>query len=193
MIALLMMFMVAAPTNLNDPGFDVAVRVAAAKRLGTDRSDDGLDALLQGLQTRQEDVHAAVVAALRTRRAGVVLIARALDDKRAVDDRITALGGLRALKPAAALQLAPLLKDPVAAIRAASAHTIGTLDVGTVEAALATALNDDDDDVRYFAARALGEVTSDGARMAINTRLRVETDPIVRDALDAARRRQAQP
>jgi len=52
---------------------------------------------------------------------------------------------------------------------------------------LLTALSDSDEDVRYFAADALGDVRTGAVRQAIETRLAVETSPVVRSALMTAR------
>jgi HEAT repeat protein len=52
---------------------------------------------------------------------------------------------------------------------------------------IVAALSDGDEDVRYFAADALGDVHTTAVVQAIQTRLEVETSPVVRSALLAAR------
>jgi HEAT repeat protein len=46
---------------------------------------------------------------------------------------------------------------------------------------------DSDEDVRYFAADALGDVRTAAVMQAIQTRLTAETSPVVRSALLAAK------
>jgi len=56
-----------------------------------------------------------------------------------------------------------------------------------------TALSDSDENVRYFAADALGDVRTAEVTQAIEARLAAETSPVVRSALMAAKNKLDRP
>jgi HEAT repeat protein len=96
--------------------------------------------------------------------------------------------GLRALKEKSSVPpLVSALKDQSARVRKEAALALGVIAPAEAETALLTALSDGDDDVRYFAADALGDVRTAAVTQAIETRLAVETSPVVRSALLAAK------
>jgi HEAT repeat protein len=72
-------------------------------------------------------------------------------------------------------------------VRKEAALALGVIAPAEAETALLTALSDSDDDVRYFAADALGDVRTAAVIQAIATRLATETSPVVRSALLAAK------
>jgi len=79
------------------------------------------------------------------------------------------------------------MKDHCARLRKEAALALGVIAPAEAETALLTALSDSDEDVRYFAADALGDVRTAAVTQAIETRLAVETSPVVRSALLAAK------
>jgi HEAT repeat protein len=72
-------------------------------------------------------------------------------------------------------------------VRKEAALALGVIAPAEAETALLTALSDSDEDVRYFAADALGDVRTAAVIQAIETRLAAETSPVVRSALLAAK------
>jgi HEAT repeat protein len=72
-------------------------------------------------------------------------------------------------------------------VRKEAALALGVIAPTEAEKVLLTALSDSDDDVRYFAADALGNVHTAAVMQAIETRLSAETSPVVRSALLAAK------
>ena len=99
-----------------------------------------------------------------------------------------ALVALAILVPAQLMVLYRVFRGPSAADRVVSADCFGILALGVIapaeaETGLLTALSDSDDDVRYFAADALGNVRTAAVTQAIETRLSTETSPVVRSAL----------
>jgi HEAT repeat protein len=79
------------------------------------------------------------------------------------------------------------MKDHCARLRKEAALALGVIAPAEAETALLTALSDSDDDVRYFAADALGDARTAAGIQAIETRLAAETSPVVRSALPAAK------
>lgn len=181
--------------SLNDTSVAIEVRVKRAKALGSDKSPAAIDTLLGGLDSRSEELRAAIIASLHSLKADQVLLQRAADPKRAVPSRVAALAGVRVLKPGEpGAGLAALLIDKDEAIREAAAHTLCVVGTAAAEAALIAALKTDaSPKVRYFVAVALGELKTPAAKAAVAARRKTETDVVVQDALDQAETQQNLP
>jgi HEAT repeat protein len=181
--------------NLNDSAVAIDVRVQHAKALATDKAPTAVDELLTGLDSRSEPLRDAIVASLRAQKGDIVLLQRAADKKRPSPDRVAALAGVRVLKPKdAGPKLAALLDDTDESIREAVAHTLCLVGTGAAEPKLINALrNEGSAKVRYFLVVALGELKSASAKTAVVNRMKIETDFAVKDALDQAQVKQAQP
>ncbi len=181
--------------NLNDSTVAIEVRVQQAKALATDKTPGAVDALLTGLDSRSEPLRDAIIASLSAQKGEIVLMQRAADKKRPMPDRVAALAGVRLLKPRdAGPKLAVLLDDPDETIREAAAHTLCVVGTGAAEPKLINALRvEGSARVRYFLVVAVGELKSASAKTAVVNRMKIETDFAVKDALDQAQVKQAQP
>lgn len=183
--------------KLSDPSVAIEARVKQAKALGSDKSPTAIDVLLEGLDVRHDELHAAILASLKQQKADAVLVQRAGDAKRASAERVAALAGLRALKPATAVPALVALLDVKTnkdeAVRAEAAQALCVFGTAQAEPALVQALADPSTKVRYFAAVALGELQSKAAKDAVAGRLALEVDPVVKDALEQAQSRQSRP
>ncbi len=181
--------------NLTDATVAIETRVQHAKALGTDPSPTAIDELLTGLDSRSEPLREAIIASLKAKKGDVVLLERALDKKRPVPARVAALAGLRVLKPAdSAARIAALLDDADEGVREAAAHTLVVVGPALAEAKLVSALRAETSaKVRYFVVVALGCLKTATAKAAIAARAKIETDFAVKDALDQAATKQAQP
>ncbi len=181
--------------KLNDTGVALDVRVKQAKQLGRDNNPKAIDLLLQGLDSRDEVLRAAIIASLKAQNGDLVLLLRAADAKRPSAERVAALGGIRALKPPkAGLKLAALLDDKDAGVREAAAHALCVVGTAEAEARLVQGLNTEaSSQVRYFIAVALGELKTPAAKQAVAAQLKSETDFVVKDALEQATTKQARP
>lgn len=181
--------------NLTDVSIAIEVRVERAKALATDPSPTAIDELLTGLDSRSEPLREAIIASLKAKKGDVVLLERALDKKRPAASRVASLAGLRVLKPTdAAAKLAPLLDDTDESVREAAAHTLVVVGPAAAEAKLVSALKTEKSaKVRYFIVVALGALKTPTAKSAITARAKTETDFAVKDALDQAATKQAQP
>lgn len=178
--------------DLADAAEPVEIRVKQAKALAKDPSPQALDALLSGLESKDEDIHDAIKAALEARQAGPELLARAADGSMPTSKRVAALAGLRVLKPDAGGAVGKLLADPDVLVRSAAALALCVFGAEQAEAALVSALPAEaSSKVRYFLATALGGLKSEAAKRAITKQLASDADPVVQDALQQAQRRQA--
>jgi HEAT repeat protein len=174
--------------TLNDPAASRAERIKAAKALAESRDPQAIDTLVKQLDRRDEGIFAAVESALRALNAVPVLERRLADSDASEEQKVLACKGLRILKEKSSIApLVSALKDPSARVRKEAALALGVIAPAEAETALLTALSDGDDDVRYFAADALGDVRTAAVTQAIETRLAVETSPVVRSALLAAK------
>lgn len=181
-----------AAMRLDDPKVPVAQKIQAAKELGNKGDRAGIDALLRALDGPGEELPRVAADSLRQLRAVPVLIERAIDEKRPLNERRLAVKGLRVLKdPEGFKTLAALLSSPHEGLRADAAWALAVAGAAEAEAELIKAVSDPSKDVRYFAAVALGEVKSRAARDAIAARKKEEKDPVVIDALIQAGQRQA--
>lgn len=176
--------------TLNDPAASRAERIKAAKALADLRDPKAIDTLVKQLDIRDEGIIAAVESALRALNAVPVLEQRLADSGASEEQKALACTGLRALKEkSSTAPLVSALKDQSARVRKEAALALGVIAPAEAETALLTALSDSDDDVRYFAADALGDVRTAAVIQAIQTRLTVETSPVVRSALLATKNR----
>jgi HEAT repeat protein len=174
--------------TLNDPAASRAERIKAAKALGDSRDPQAIDALIKQLAIMDEDIVAAVKSALRALNAVPVLEQRLADSGASEEHKVLACTGLRALREKSSIRpLVSALKDHSARLRKEAALALGVIAPAEAETALLTALSDSDDDVRYFAADALGNVRTSAVMQALETRLAAETSPVVRSALLAAK------
>lgn len=174
--------------TLNDPAASRAERIKAAKALGNSKDPQAIDTLVKQLDTRDEGIVAAVESALRALNAVPVLERRLTDSGAAEEQKVLACTGLRALKEKRSIApLVSALKDQSARVRKEAALALGVIAPAEAETALLAVLADSDDDVRYFAADALGDVHTAAVTQAIETRLAAETSPVVRSALLAAK------
>jgi HEAT repeat protein len=173
---------------LNDAGVGLEFRVTEAKRLGgglLNRKTVG--ALLEGLEVKSEVLRDAIRASLEKLKAAPELVAMALDAKLPTAERVAALGGLRSLKPTVlAGELAPLLTDKDAKVRAAVAQLYCVFGAASAEAPLVAALGDGEPTVRYFAVLACAALP--GAKGAVKALAAKEQDAVVKDALAQALR-----
>lgn len=181
--------------NLTDVSVAIEQRVCRAQALATDPSPTAVDELLTGLDSRSEPLREAVIASLKAKKGDVVLIERALDKKRPAASRVASLAGLRVLKPAdVAPKLVPLLDDVDESVRESVAHTFVVLGPAAAEAKLVLSLKTEKSaKVRYFVVVALGALKTPAAKSAVATRAKTETDFAVKDAIDQALVKQAQP
>jgi HEAT repeat protein len=181
--------------NLIDPAVAIDVRVKQAKALGKDKNPKAVDILLAGLDTRSEELRAAIVASLKEQKGDVVLLTRAADLKRAAPERVAALNGIRVLKPAdAGPKLALLLDDKQETVREAAAWALCMTGTAAAEAKLIAVLKTETSaKVRYYVVVALGELKTAGAKAAVAAQMKTEKDFTVKDALDQAAAKQARP
>ncbi|MDP2340969.1 MAG: HEAT repeat domain-containing protein [Deltaproteobacteria bacterium] len=181
--------------NLIDPAVAIDVRVKQAKALGKDKNPKAVDILLAGLDTRSEDLRAAIVGSLKEQKGDVVLLTRAADIKRPAPERVAALSGIRVLKPSdAGPKLALLLDDKQETVREAAAFALCIVGTAAAEARLIAALKAEPSaKVRYYVAVALGELKTPAAKQAVTAQSKTEKDFTVKDALDQAASKQARP
>jgi len=174
--------------TLNDPAASRAERIKAAKALADSRDPQAIDTLVKQLAIMDEGIVAAVKSSLRTLKAVPVLEQRLADSGASEEHKVLACTGLRALKEKSSIPpLVSALKDHSARVRKEAALALGVIAPAEAETALLTALSDSDEDVRYFAADALGDVRTTAVMQAIETRMAAETSPVVRSALLAAK------
>lgn len=181
--------------NLSDSSVPLETRLKAAKALANSTAPSAVDELLSGLDSRSEVVREAVVASLKAKKGDSILLARAADTKRPTASRVSSLAGVRVLKPkAAGPTLALLLDDKNEAVREAAAHALCVVGAKDAEAKLIAKISTEPSaKVRSFVAVALGELKSPAAKAAVDKSLQTEVDVVVKDALDQAQTRQAQP
>jgi HEAT repeat protein len=156
-----------------------------------DPSREALDTLLSGLDSKDERLRAAIREALVAKQAEAELLQRAVDVTLPVPRRVSALAGLRVIKPNAGAAVAELLSDREEAVRQTPALALCVFGAEQAEAALIRSLAAEASArVRYFVAVALGGVRSASASAAVTERLATERDVVVRDALGQAQRKQ---
>jgi HEAT repeat protein len=181
-------------TTLNDPAASRAERIKAAKALADSKDPKAIDALLGQLAIMDEGIVTAVKGALRALNAVPVLERRLADSAASEEHKVLACTGLRALKEKSSIPpLVSALKDQSARVRKEATLALGVIAPAEAETALLTALSDSDEDVRYFAADALGNVRTPAVMQAIEARLAAETSPVARSALMAAKNKLDQP
>ena len=174
--------------TLNDPAASRAERIKAAKALGDSRDPKAIDTLLGQLAIMDEGIVVAVKSALRALNAVPVLERRLADSGATEEQKVSACTGLRSLKEKSSIPpLVSALKDQSALVRKEAALALGVIAPAEAQTALLAALSDSDEDVRYFAADALGNVRTPAVVQAIETRLAAETSPVARAALLAAK------
>jgi hypothetical protein len=174
--------------TLNDPAASRAERIKAAKALAASKDPQAIDSLIKQLDMMDEGIVEAVMSALRALNAGPVLERRLADTATSEEQKVLACTGLRALKQKSSIPpLVSALKDSSARVRKEAALALDVIAPAEAETALLTALSDSDDDVRYYAADALGNVRTPAVMQAIEARLSAETSPVVRSALMAAK------
>ena len=165
-----------------------AQRIKAIQALARSKDPKAIDVLIKELSIMDEDIVVALKTSLRALKAVPVLEQRLADSGTSEEQKVLACIGLRALKEKSSIRpLISALKDQSAGVRKEAALALGVIAPAEAEAELLTALSDSDEDVRYFAADALGDVHTAAVRQAIETRMAVETSPVVRAALMAAR------
>jgi HEAT repeat protein len=175
-------------TTLNDPAASRAERIKAAKALADSRDPKAIDTLIGQLAIMDEGIVVAVKSALRALNAVPVLERRLVDGASSEEQKVLACTGLRALKEKSSVPpLVSALKDQSARVRKEATLALSVIAPAEAETALLTALSDSDEDVRYFAADALGNVRTPAVIQAIETRLAAETSPVARSALLAAK------
>ena len=174
--------------TLNDPAASRAERIKAAKALADSKDPKAVDTLVKQLAIMDDGIVAAVKSSLRALNAVPVLEQRLADSGVSEEHKVSACIGLRALKEKSSIPLlVSALKDPSARVRKEATLALGVIAPTEAEAALLTALSDSDEDVRYFAADALGDVRTPAVMQAIETRLAAETSQVVRSALLTAK------
>ncbi|HVE87486.1 MAG TPA: HEAT repeat domain-containing protein [Myxococcales bacterium] len=174
--------------TVNDRAAPRADRIKAIKALAHSRDPQAIDALIKQLAIMDEGIVAALKDSLRALKAVPVLEQRLGDSGSSEEQKVLACIGLRVLKEKSSIPpLVSALKDQSPHVRKEAALALGVIAPAEAEAALLTALSDSDEDVRYFAADALGDVRTAAVKQAIETRLAVETSPVVRSALLAAK------
>jgi len=174
--------------TLNDPAASRAERIKAAKALADSKDPKAVDTLVKQLAIMDDGIVAAVKSSLRALNAVPVLEQRLADSGVSEEHKVSACIGLRALKEKSSIPLlVSALKDPSARVRKEATLALGVIAPAVAEAALLTALSDSDEDVRYFAADALGDVRTPAVMQAIETRLAAETSQVVRSALLTAK------
>jgi hypothetical protein len=165
-----------------------AERIKAIQALGRSKNPQAIDVLIKELSIMDDGIVAALKTSLRALKAVPVLEQRLAGSGSSDKQKVLACIGLRALKEKSSIPpLISALKDQSAGVRKEAALALGVIAPAEAEAELLTALSDSDEDVRYFAADALGDVHTAAVRQAIETRMAVETSPVVRSALMAAR------
>lgn len=175
-------------TTLNDPAASPAERIKAIKALAGAKDPNAIDALVKQLDSRDEGIYAAVESALRALDAVPVLERRLADSGASEQQKVLACKGLRILKEKSSISpFVSALKDQSPRVRKEAALALGVIAPADAESALLAVLADSDEDVRYFAADALGNVRTAAVTQAIETRLSAETSPVVRSALLAAK------
>lgn len=187
-VALLLAVLVTS-TSPADRAQPLPARITAARQLARDTSDAGLVLLLQALDSRDEQLHDAVVASLRARaHINVLLIAWTIDAGRTREERLLALSGLRALKVTPLTPvLAPLmwtqtLRAEDIELRCAVVQTLIDAEEPLTAAVLLQALLDVDAGVRALARPALRR---QDVRAAVDALLRAEPNTARRLALRA--------
>ncbi len=156
--------------------------------LGASRDPHAIDTLLKALDSRDKDVRNAAVESLLKLDGGTVLAKRLTDPKQPERTRQQAALGLRVLKLEATVPalVSALSKDGAGSVRAEAALALSMFGAVAAEDALITALDDQSDDVRYYAADALGEVKTAKTRAALQKRQQVEDHMAVQLALKGA-------
>ncbi len=183
----------AKTVRLDDAKASMAERVKAAQELGKSKKRDvkAINALLRGIEGPGEELVGAVRTSLRALEAGAVLGPRALDDEAPLNERREAVKGLRCVKdPSTYAALAKLLGSTHEVLRREAAFALTVGGAAEAEAELVKALSDESNDVRYFAAVALGELKTPAAVKAIGARKQLETEATVKDALIQASAKQ---
>jgi HEAT repeat protein len=182
-----------ATMTLLDPAAPLAQRIAAARALGKSGDPQAVDALLEVLGTRSEELVQAALASLRTLGAGPGLAGTVSDEGAPAKKRVLAARGLRLLKDSQALPaLTRALKSPLLELRKEGCLGLGLLGApGSVDPLIEVMAGDPEPMVRYLAANALGRIPSPRGRAALEERLPRETDPVVKSALKTALRKQA--
>jgi HEAT repeat protein len=172
-----------------------ADRIKAIQALAHSKDPQAVDVLVKELSIMDEGIVAALKTSLRALKAVPVLEQRlAADSGSSEEQKVLACIGLRALKEKSSIPpLISALKDQNPRVRKEAALALGVIAPAEAEAELLTALSDSDEDVRYFAADALGDVRTAAVRQAIQTRLAVETSPVVRSALLTAKNKLERP
>jgi hypothetical protein len=165
-----------------------AERIKAIQALAHSKNPQAIDVLIKELSIMDDGIVAALKTSLRALKAVPVLEQRLADSGSSEEQKVLACIGLRALKEKSSIPpLISALKDQRAGVRKEAALALGVIAPAEAEAELLTALSDSDEDVRYFAADALGDGHTAAVRQAIETRLAVETSPVVRSALLVAK------
>lgn len=173
---------------------NVDVQTAAARALGSIRAADGRHVgtghLLLALESESPAVRAAAARALGEAGEGrAVELLRELVREGAPGVAVAAMEGLRALKdPTFGDLLVEALGhgDPEVVKQALLA--IQETDSERAAARLAVGLSHSAWDVRAMAAKLLGRVKGEDARRALEERLQVETDDLVRASIESALR-----
>ena len=174
---------------LKDGAPTLCQTVRAIEKLGRSKDPRAIAELLKHLDSKCDEVADAVESALRSLKAGPVLTKRLEDSSVSEDDKVLACHGLRTLhEKGAAKALIRVSKTGGPRLRAAAIFALGVIAPAEAEPALIAALSDTDADVRRYAASELANVPTSAAKQAIDARLAVETDVLVRSALEWTKR-----
>jgi len=175
-----------------DPDASRQERVTAIRALATSKDVVGaIDSLAKALDSRDEAVREAVVASLRKQLERSDFPARLGDNSTPLKTRRNILKALRYLREDRLVPaIVERLSDADPGIRAEAALALSVFGAEKAEEGLIRALGDPDKDVRYYAADALGGLSSAAARAALADRAKIETDPTVKFSLIQAQKRQ---
>ncbi len=182
-----------ATMTLLDSAAPMPERIAAAKALGKSHDAGAVDALLQVLGTRNEQLVEASVSSLRALDAAPRLAATVDDANAPTERRLLAARGLRLLKdPRTLPTLTRAAASPLVELRKEGCLALGQLGAPEGLDPLIRVMNEDPDTgVRYIAANAVGRIPGPKTRTALEQRLPRERDPLVQSALKAALRKQS--
>lgn len=149
---------------------------------------DDVDTLLGALGARDAAARTVALEALRALEPAHVLCNRLTDGTQSLTTRKQVAVAMRLLKLDATVPALvwALSKDPAPAVRAEAAFALSMFGAAKAERALVGALGDVCDDVRYYAADALGSVRSAKAKAALVARAEVEHHMAVQIAIRSA-------
>jgi HEAT repeat protein len=167
-------------------------RVAELKALGKSKDVIGaVDKLAKALDSLDDPTREATLSALRELLAAKGFPKIFEDDMTPLRTRRNVLKALRYLKePKYTPMVVAALSEKDAGIRTDAAWTLSVFGAAEGEAALIKAVADPEKEVRYYAADALGQLKSEGAKKAVLERQKVEKDNTVLYALQQAEKKQ---